>query len=311
MVTLERIDSALFPKLHDAFLADDDPLSGEAEWRGVFDYAWETPEGHRGYALLDGGEVVGMLGMIFSRRVIDGREEAFCNLHTWWVREDRRGHSLMLLRPVTALRGYTVTHFTPCDRVRAVCRRLGFADLSSRLTILPPWGRGGGDPGPAALSFDADGIAGRVSDADRKILDDHRPYRCGHLLVEEGGEHCYVLYTHVVRHRLPYVHVHYFSDRGLFARREPAIRAALLGRHDARFVAVDTRLVGEMPLRRGFRFWAPANGLFKSARVRPDQVDNLYSDVVLLDLTTLPDLTHEVGARVRRLFGRGPGRESA
>ncbi|NNJ24982.1 GNAT family N-acetyltransferase [Alienimonas chondri] len=303
MATLAPITPDLFPKLYDAFLRDDDPLSGEAEWRNVFDYAWEKPEGHAGYALLEDGEAIGFLGMIFSRRTVDGREERFCNLHTWWVREDRRGHSLALLRPITRLRGYTITHFTPGDRVRAVLRRLGFADLSSQLTILPPPGRIGRTPAGVTLSFDADEITNRVSDEERRLLTDHRPYPVEPLLVEEGGARCLVLHGHVLRHRLPYVHVSYFSDRDLFLKREPAIRAALLDRYQVRFAAVDTRLVPGLRFPRGFKFWAPANALFKSERVPPERIDNLYSDVTLLALTTLPDLTHEISERVRRLFG--------
>jgi len=32
-------------------------------------------------------------------------------------------------------------------------------------------------------------------------------------------------------------------------------------------------------VRFSFNFWAPANGLYKSLDLRPDQIDNLYSDV--------------------------------
>ncbi|QDT17176.1 hypothetical protein [Alienimonas californiensis] len=311
MATLEPITPELFPKLYTAFLHDDDPLSGESEWRRVFDYAWEKPEGHAGYALLEGDEAIGFLGMIFSRRIVNGREERFCNLHTWWVRKDRRGHSLMLLRPITRLRGYTITHFTPGDRVRAVLRRLGFRDLSSQLTILAPPGRHGRLPAGATLSFDADEMVDRLPETERRLLTDHRPYPVEPLLVEVGGERCLVLHSHVVRHRLPYVHVHHVSDRELFLKREPAVRAALLERYQARFAAIDTRLFPGTRFRRGVRFWAPANALYKSDDVPPERIDNLYSDVTLLALTTLPDLTHEVTERGRRLLGLSSNAEPA
>ena len=66
MVTLTRIDSSIFGKLYDAFLHDDDPYSSEQDWRNVFDYQWHTDEGHCGYAMMDDGVVVGMMGMVFS-----------------------------------------------------------------------------------------------------------------------------------------------------------------------------------------------------------------------------------------------------
>jgi hypothetical protein len=203
MVRLEKIQSALFPKLYSAFLRDDDPLSDEQDWRNIFDYRFDKEHDHCGYALLDDGQVIGMIGMIYSRRVIDGADRKFCNLHTWWV-------------------------------------------------------------------------------------------------VQAGSSSCYCLYTHVVRHRLPYCHVHCFSDREVFAASEPAIRHALLQRNRARFVALDKQLVPHLRFRRSFRFWAPAHGLFRSTEVRPDQIDHLYSDVVFLKLTTLPDISHELKRRILR-----------
>jgi hypothetical protein len=303
MVTLEKIQSSLFSNLYESFLIDDDPLSDEQDWRNVFDYQWETGQDHCGYALLDEGKVVGMMGMVFSERHIDGAMKKFCNLHTWWVREDHRGRSLALLRPILKLEGYTITHFTPCDTVRAVTKRLGFSDLDSQLKILLPLGIfGSRSAGDFTYTFDERAIEERLNEHDRKILLDHRPYGCGHLLVSDGVEDCYLLYTHVVRHRLPYCHIQYISNKDVYATLEPQIRKLLLKNHRARFVAVDVRLVSDMKFRFSFNFWAPANALYKSSDVQPEQIDNLYSDVVFLSLTVLPDITHELGQIARRYW---------
>ena len=301
MVKLEKIQSSLFSNLYDSFLIDDDPLSDEQDWRNVFDYQW-AKEDHCGYALLDDGKVVGMLGMVFSERQINGAARKFCNLHTWWVREDHRGRSLALLRPILKLDEYTITHFTPCDTVRAVTRRMGFSDLSSQLRILLPHGIFSGkhasDDGD--LHYDEHVIAESLGEHDKKILLDHQPYGCGHLLINDGDKHCYLLYTHVVRHRMPYCHIHYVSNKDVFLKKEAMIRSSLLKRHRARFVVVDERLVTGIRFPRSFKFWAPANALFKSSDVKPEQIDNLYSDVVFLKLTVLPDMSHEL----RQLVGR-------
>ena len=304
MVKLEKITSDLFPRLYKAFLHDDDPLSTEDDWRNVFDYAWDHGEGYSGYAMLDNDEVVGMMAMVFSRRCINGVERKLCNLHTWWVREDYRGRSLAMLRPILRLNEYTITHFTPCDRVRAVTKRLGFKDLNSQLRILLPQpfsGRRASSRG-ANLNFDASQISEKVNSKDQQILLDHLPYHPGNVLLQSGDRHCYILYTHVVRHRLPYCHVHYISNKELYWENETAIRAALLRRHHSRFVAVDDRLTADMKFRNSFKFWAPAHALYKSDTVLPDQIDNLYSDVVFLSLTGLPDMSHELGRRVRSLI---------
>ena len=80
------------------------------------------------------------------------------------------------------------------------------------------------------------------------------------------------------------------------------IRSSLLRNHKVRFVAVDARLVPDMKLRCSFNFWAPAHALYKSSDVMPEQIDNLYSDVVFLKLTVLPDISHEMGQLARRFW---------
>lgn len=304
MVTLAKIQSSLFPKLYDALLADDDPLSNEQDWRNIFDYQLEQEEDYCGYALLDGSNVVGMIGMIFTRREIDGAQRKFCNLHTWWTREDHRGRSLALLRPVLKMDDYTFTYFTPCDRGRAVCKRLGFQDLSTQLRILLPQRK------PAAvenapvnsLQKVTPALARTLSPREYRIWKDHQPYHCGHLMIGNGDDSCYLLYTHVVRHRLAYCHIHYVSNHALFIARERDIRAWLLRNHRSHFVAVDTRLTKNLRLGHSFNFWSPAQGLYKSSQLQPEQIDNLYSDVVFLRLTVLPDISHEIGALAKRFW---------
>ncbi|MEM7294957.1 MAG: GNAT family N-acetyltransferase [Pseudomonadota bacterium] len=301
MVRLEKIQEPLFAKLYDAFLWDDDPLSGEAEWRDVFDYQWETEEGHCGYALLDGETLVGMIGMVFSDRVIEGVTHKFCNLHTWWVREDYRGHSVSMLRPIVQLKGYNITHFTPCDRVRAVTEKLGFKQLNSQLRILLPLGKPKTEPVACTINDDVESFIDHLDPSDRKIALDHKPYRSGHLLVNNSNAQCYVLYTEVIRHRLPYIHIHYASDYNVFVKYEPQIRTHLLQDSKAKFVAIDERRVGNHKFPRSFRFWAPAHAMFKSNGVDASQVDHLYSDVVFLSLTTLPHMSHELKQMGRKL----------
>ena len=75
-----------------------------------------------------------------------------------------------------------------------------------------------------------------------------------------------------------------------------------LMKHPARFVVMDTRLVSDIKLPLSFNFWAPAHAVYRSADVRPEQIDNLYSDIVFLKLTTLPDMSHELGQIAKRIW---------
>lgn len=298
---LVKIRSALFPRLYEAFLHDDDPLSDESDWRNVFDYQWEKDEDHTGYALLKDGQVIGMMAMAFSNRLMDGERHKFCNLHTWWVHPDHRGHSTAMLRPILGLKDYTITHFTPCARVRALLKRLEFVDLDLQMKLfLPLWSFSKSrlrSHAQIAFAFDLS-----LLDAEeRRLFVDHRPYRVGNLLLREDGEHCAILYTCVERYRVRYCHIHFIGAKAIFARHEEAVRSALMQRHGVRLVVVDTRLVRNLSFRRSMDFWAPAHAVYRpSGGVSPAQVDNLYSDVVMLRLAIMPHLSHEIGEIVRR-----------
>jgi hypothetical protein len=84
----------------------------------------------------------------------------------------------------------------------------------------------------------------------------------------------------------------------VFARREEAVRSLLIEQHRVCCVALDARLTQGMRFRRSFRFWAPGTGLYKSPDVPPEQIDHLYSDVVFLKLTMLPDFSYELRKRL-------------
>ena len=310
MVKLEKICAETFPGLYSAFLHDDDPLSDEQDWRNVFNYSWDTEQDLGGYALVDSGKVIGMMGMVFSERVINSQRQKFCNLHTWWVHKDHRGRSLMMMRPLLKLEGFTITHFTPCDKIRALTKRLGFVDLNlQQKVLLPIFGNKGKRSLRSDLvSFDDDVIVGKLDEHDHTIFQDHQPYRVGSLVVQEGDQHCYILYTHVVRFRIEYCHIHYVGNRKLFAENEVAVRMALMQKHRVRFVIIDSRLSQDIKFRRSFDFWAPAHAVYKPCGgVAPNQVDNLYSDVVMLRLCILPHISHELKETARRWlpFGKG------
>ena len=310
MAELVKINADLFPKLYEAFLHDDDPYSSESDWRNIFNYRWEKEEDHSGYALMKDGAVIGMMAMAFSRRIIDGKQRKFCNLHTWWVHEDHRGRSIAMLRPLMNLNDYTVTYFAPCDRMRALTRRLGFSDLDVQMKLLfprPAAAFAGNDPN-LCLEFDSAIDETRLSSEERKIFHDHQPYRVGALQLREGARSCFVLYTHVERYRVRYCHVHYIGNKEIYARHEGAIRSALMRRHDVWFVALDKRLVMDMTFDASVDFWAPAGGIYRPQEgVDPNHIDNLYSDVVMLRLATMPHVSHEISSLARQWFERLTG----
>ncbi|MDG2014504.1 MAG: hypothetical protein P8J33_13430 [Pirellulaceae bacterium] len=296
MPELVKIRPELFPKIYDAVLRDDDPYTNENQWRTIINYTWDREEDYTGYALLEGDKVIGMMAMVFRDRFILDRPHKLCNLHTWWVHEDYRGRSVAMLRPLLGMSQYTITHFTPCDRIRGLTQRLGFTPLDQQLRVLLPLRNFNRiDSDFDTFTFDEDIDAQQLPANDQKILRDHHPYRSGNLVVNNGRDHLYVLYTHVVRFRVNYCHIHYVSDPALFRQLEPIVRRELMRRHRVRFVILDARMFRDVSFKRSFDFWSPAKAVYKPCgELPPEQVDNLYSDATMLRLSLLPHISFEL-----------------
>lgn len=310
MVALQKITAAMFDDLYGSYLDDDDPHLRKDDWRALLVPPGDNDEPGTGYVLRDGDKIVGMLGMIFSERMIEGVSRKFCNLHSWFVDDAYRGYSLMLMRPALRLTDHTLTDFTPTDRVCTISTRLGFRSLDSRLKILlpSPWTKGHSD---IELVDDTDQIAGRLSAADLRLMRDHTRDRFYHLLVEDGDDYCYLIFNRVDRHVMPYCHLHYIGNKSVFARHESAIRKQILRTGGGRYVAMNARLAGDMPLRSSLTVPVSTKQLYRSSDVPPEQVDTLYSEVSLLWLTTFPDASHMLRRCVGRVQDILPGRSKA
>jgi acetyltransferase (GNAT) family protein len=93
------------------------PRITKDDWRWMlFRNAWSDNPGH-GFALYEGGKAVGFIGTIFSNRRLLGRMEPICSLSSWIVLEEHRNASLLLLKPIMALRDFTIVNLTPAPVV--------------------------------------------------------------------------------------------------------------------------------------------------------------------------------------------------
>jgi hypothetical protein len=289
-VVVRKVGASAFAQAH-RLLHELNADITESEWRRLFDYRWAGSEDCRGYGLFDGETMVGFLALIFSRREIAGRVENFCNLGSWFVKADYRGQGLRLLWPVARLTNHTLTDLSPTSAVISICQRLGFSPLDSRVIWLMPavGGVRAGRPQGWFILQDVAQIEQQVAGRDLQLLRDHAAYAsCEHLLLREGDAYCYAIFTVVRRSRLPHCYIHYVSDAGLFARHSLAIRAAMAKRAGTPLVFVDSRLVRNQPLPRACELPVAIRKTYRSSSLRPEQIDNLYSEFVLLDFSVLP-----------------------
>lgn len=300
MTVVRQLSAADFPEIYAQFLADDDVHSGADDWKRLFNYNWERDEDHTGYALLDGGRIVGMLGMIFSERWLSGAKARFCNLHTWLVNEGYRGKGLALLRPALRLTEHTLTDFTPTDAVCEISKRLGFRKMDATLRILLPMPlRPSRFEDSVTFTDDSEQIQCRLNDADCRIFRDHRSLNCGHVLAFDKNEACYVIFSRIVRHWTPYCYIHYVSNLPMFSQISGRLRHELQKRCDARFVAVDRRLVRDLRIPYCVNVPVRSRQLYRSTRAKPHEIDTLYSEVLLHRLTTFPSTRDTLNGLLR------------
>jgi RimJ/RimL family protein N-acetyltransferase len=289
MTVVEKVTPAMFDDVY-PLLSELDSAHSREKWREIFDYQWESDEGYVGYALVDDRKVVGFNGAIFSRRIIDGRETRFCNLTSWIVKEQYRTESLRLVFPILKLKGYTITTLTMNERAWEVTSRLGFKNLDTNVRILflvPGLSSTRKEEAPVIVS-DQSRIAEILDPVDLKIFIDHSHYNCGHLVIQDKYGYSYIIYTRK-RYRkyncdISYAHIHYISDRSAFLRRLNKIKLYFLKSRKYFFLAVDERLIGNATIPYSTVYQLKIPRMYKSEVLSREQVDSLYSELVVLGL---------------------------
>jgi len=304
MAKLSKLNADQFDDIYQTFLADDDQTLQADDWRPLFAPRSGPIADYCGYVLEDQGRIVGMLGMLFSERIVHGQERSFCNLHSWMVDENHRGHSLLLMRPALKLADCTLTDFTPTSDVCRISKRLGFVELESALRILLPAAGRRREARGIELIDDVEQISQQLNDTDTQILNDHRLPHLQHMLVRIGSDDCYIVFSRVERHILPYCHIHYVSNKPLFHRRSAAIRRQLMKTTGGRFTAIDARTVRGLKFPFSFVVPMQSQQLYRPAGVEPADIDTLFSEVSFLNLTTFPSLRHTL-RRMRQFSPNG------
>ena len=296
MVTIEKITPAMFDDIHALFLAEDDPRSTKEDWSKLFAIRPGHESDGCGVAIVDGGRIGGVLGMTFSQRELNGQVHRLCNLHSWFVDEAYRGSSLRLLRQAIALPDCTLTDFTPTERVCDISCRLGFKLLDSRLRILLPATplRGRAAANDFDITDDPAEIATILRDEDARLFHDHQGPGFGHLLATGSGGYCYVIFSRIDRHVLPYCYLHFISNLPQFEAVQGRLRRRLLRLTSGRYVAVDDRRVASIRLPWSYRMPLGTRQLFRSQTLQPGDIDSLYSEVAALRLSTMPSLRRSI-----------------
>lgn len=254
----------------------------EARWKQLFATTWCHDNPDIGIVAVDGDDIVGFHGHVCSHRPLGVRRERFVNFTSWYIRKEYRGQGLgrEMLAMATADPNTTYTVCSLSPKRVDFFRTLGLDELETERLL---WHRDGREVDNLDLIRDVDQMVLRANPQEVRVLNDHTGLAVTPVLVSTKCTQCLLLLS-VAKKRggVTYYDVLYRSNPGLFTERAGDIAQALLPPGDC-VLAADRRFVeddgpgAEVEPLASPRF-------FKSARVRPADVDLAYSEIVLLGL---------------------------
>jgi hypothetical protein len=239
-----------------------------------------------GYLVEDAGEVVGFLGTLNTRREVRGKLESFCEIHSWYVKDEYRNQSMNLLLPVIAQkRTKTIINFTPTPPVYEMGAKLGFKDLETAFVAFYPWPM---QAGKAKIVTEPWLIPGFLQGEDLRIFNDHKDITCHHIVLlpedDAGGVPLYAVIKTLHRRWFePFGRLIYVNDRPRFSdllgrvcwRLCAKFKWLAIVANADHFKDLKPRVISQVDRR-------DVSSQFISSRLEPSDINQLYSQPLLM-----------------------------
>lgn len=249
-------------------------------WISAFKTGWAARKPNNGFMLLDDGQIVGVLGAIYSDQLIDGAPHQFCNLTSLYVAPKYRGRALNLLARCLGQKDYKFTNFTANSAVEKMCVMLKFRYLMTGEYVLlhcpiPPRLLG-------VTVAKAEDVIDRLPDAVAQVYRDHRQFTwLEFLAIGRRDRYCLaILRPSKIRH-YPAAQILYVSDPDLYVRYSVAMGGHLLLSRGV----VGTRISRRLLPRRPLLAIEVADGrplLYRGKPLDDSQIQNTYSELMAL-----------------------------
>ncbi|MBD5654346.1 MAG: hypothetical protein IAI50_04095 [Candidatus Eremiobacteraeota bacterium] len=200
------------------------------------------------------------------------------------MRKEYRSASILLLKPLLAMRDTTVVNLTPTVRSYEIFKKLGFKALETEQLLMAPIANSFTLPG-GTYTTDPSEFERHLSEPERAI---HRGLATSpsvvHLMLRRGGKHCYLVATVKRIKRIPMAELHYIGDPDFFWENRALAHVAVLRAMGAVGLFVDARFA--QGRRVGFTRRLPAKRLYRPARpdIPPGAIDGLFSELMVLKI---------------------------
>jgi len=253
------------------------------DWCLLFNTEWNDDDRFPGFLLENSSGIVGFVGTLLSRRLIKSRYHRFCNIHSWVVEPEYRNQSIELAAPILKLKDYNFTNFTTVSQnVQFMMKIFGFKVLESASQVLFPFPdyRFRGFNLQIDVVFERDEIAKHLNEHESKIFADHLNENCTHILVRSMSETCYIIAKETILKNIRFAYVYLISNPEFFLKTVDVLRGVIVQKMNTIGLIVENRFVHGEKMR--FSVKRKVARYYKPATVAREDIDNLYSELVLL-----------------------------
>lgn len=263
------------------------PLS---RWELLFTRFGGDCKPNNGFMLISNGEIVGVAGATYCRRVLQNQSvELFCNLTSWTVLPEFREDAIRLLFAVVRQSGMSITCMTPIGAATRVLERFKFNRLDGAKGMFvnrPSFG----------MAWNAADAAEHFTGRDRQIIEQHRDLPgVGLLGVDHDGKSALIVFIRGRHRKLPCARILYASDWAVAEQAWPALAGTLLLRYGLVLSMVETRRTAEWRRRPPFTI-SGSPILYRSDAAGDDDIDGLFGELVIL--TPLPSVASSIRHRL-------------
>ena len=256
-------------------------------WYNLMTYTWTDDKPDFGRVVESEGEVLGYCGMVYADRIIsapnsDKRRERVVSMSSWYLDKSLRGQGLgrAMLVDCTTNGDLTYATLTNSRKPLHIQETIGFRVLEDHRYL---WHKKKKPDSALQITRDPLEIHTRVEADQRSLLDDMASQPLAPLLMQVGGKDNLLLLS--IKRKdagITWFDVMHASDHQHFAVHAQLLADSLLDDSPS-VLAADGRFVPVKPMD-AVRELLPVPRFYHSNRMAPSEVDNLYSELQLLDL---------------------------
>ncbi|MFK7857531.1 MAG: N-acetyltransferase family protein [Granulosicoccus sp.] len=258
-----------------------------SRWRQLMSYTWLEDKPDFGRVVESDGKVLGFCGMVYADRVIGDtaqglRTERIVSMSSWYLDKSLRGQGLgrdMLLSAIED-RSLTYATLTNSRKPLGIVEALGFRALEDHRYV---WRKAGAADSAVSITDDPLVIRSGVESHQVQMLDDMRNLPLVPMLLQYREKQALLFFSIKSKGAdVTWFDLMHASDQDLFVECAQALANALLPDTPA-VLASDGRFVRHPPAGTVVEP-LPVARYFISESVAPHELDNLYSELQLLDL---------------------------